>query len=49
MASSPAFMAMLPKHSTGEFKKSYFDEYGDKARKFYDNNFLDVQEYFYHN
>jgi len=47
MSCSPAFMEKLPKHSTGEFKKSHFSGYGDKAREFYNDNFLNIQQYFY--
>lgn len=49
MSSSPAFMKELPGHSTGEFKRSYFDGYGECAKRFYCDNFTNVEEYFYSN
>lgn len=47
MSSSPAFMKDLPRHSTGEFRKPYYDGYGECAKRFYHDNFRGVQEYFY--
>jgi len=44
---SPAFMDELPKHSTGEFKKSSFHGYGELAKRFYSENFAYAQHYFY--
>jgi len=47
MSSSPAFMKDLPQHSTGEFRKSYYDGYGECSQRLYADNFMRVQEYFY--
>lgn len=47
MSCSPVFMEHLPSHSTGEFRKSFFDGYGKRSIRFYNENFLGVQNYFY--
>lgn len=47
MEASPIFMNELPAHSTGEFRKSYFDGFGDKALSFYNQHFKTVEQYFY--
>ena len=47
MNASPIFMKELPPHSTGEFRKSSFDGYGDKALSFYNQHFKSLEQYFY--
>ena len=47
MHSSPAFMKKLPKHSTGEFRNSFFDGYGDLAKNFYKDYFFCLEKVFY--
>ena len=47
MDASPIFMKELPAHSTGEFRKSYFDGYGERALNFYNQHFKNIEQYFY--
>ena len=47
MDASPIFMKELPAHSTGEFRKGYFDGYGERALNFYNQHFKSVEQYFY--
>lgn len=44
---SPISMAELPKHSTGEFKKEFFEGYGKSAKDFYQRHFSAIEQYFY--
>lgn len=40
MAESPQLLSQLPSHSTGEFRKSYYNEFGDKSLDFYLERYL---------
>ena len=44
---SPISLKALPKHSTGEFQKDFFDGFGQKAMDFYNAHFQQIEKYFY--
>lgn len=44
---SPAFLNNLPIHATGIFKESPFEGYGSTAKDFYENYFIEIQNFFY--
>ena len=46
---SPAFLEKLPGHATGAFQESPFEGYGSIAKDFYDNHFVETQNFFYGN
>ena len=44
---SPISLKTLPKHSTGEFQKDFFDGFGQKAIEFYNTHFKQIETFFY--